>query len=62
MHARLQPKKTLQTDFPFLADEIAEPHSDMKIKVTTFTESQKFYYTIIHVPCFGCIFRMFLFL
>ena len=32
-------------DFPSLANEIAEPHPDVKIKVTAFTESKKFYYT-----------------
>ena len=35
-----------QTDFPRLADEIAEPRPDMNIKVTAFTESKKFYYII----------------
>ena len=32
-------------DFFCLADEIAKPRPDMNIKVTAFTESNKFYYT-----------------
>ena len=32
-------------DFPSLADEIAEQHQDMNIKVTAFTMGKKFYYT-----------------
>ena len=28
-------------DFPSIADEIAEPHPDMNIKVAAFTESEK---------------------
>ena len=37
-----------RTWFPLhLADEIAEQPPDMNIKVTAFTESKKFYYTII---------------
>ena len=47
MHARLRgPNKLLilhqiiiEPDFPSLADEIAEPRSDINIKVTAFTES-----------------------
>ena len=49
MHARLRGSKSLFTfyqilierDFPFLADEIAEPHQDMNIKVAAFTVSEK---------------------
>ena len=49
MHARLRGSKSLLTlyqiinkpDFPSLADEIAEPHPDMNIKVTAFTVSEK---------------------
>ena len=49
MHARLRGPKYLLTlnqiknkpDFPFLADEIAEPRSDMSIKVAAFTVSEK---------------------
>ena len=49
MHARLRGSKSLFTlyqiinkaDFPSLADEIAEPHPDMYIKVTAFTLSEK---------------------
>ena len=46
MHARLRSSKSLLTlyqiipDFPSLADEIAEPHPDMNIKVVVFTESK----------------------
>ena len=36
----------LEPDFYCLADEIAEPRPDINIKVTAFTESIKFYYTI----------------
>ena len=49
MHARLRGSKSLITlyqiinkpDFPSLADEIAEPHPDMNIKVAAFTVSEK---------------------
>ena len=49
MHARLCCSKSLLTlyqikikpDFPSLADEIAEPHPDMNIKVAAFTVSEK---------------------
>ena len=41
--------KSIETDFPSLADEIAEPRSDMNIKVTAFAESKKFYYTELEV-------------
>ena len=49
MHARLRGSKSLLTlyriiikpDFPSLADEIAEPHPDMNIKVAAFTVSEK---------------------
>ena len=52
MHARLRGSKDLCTltdfylllikpDFPSLADEIAEPHPDMNIKVAAFTVSEK---------------------
>ena len=49
MHARLRGSKRLlnlyqiikKTDFPSLADEIAEPRPDMNIKVAAFTESEK---------------------
>ena len=49
MHARLHSSKSLLTihqifikpDFPSLADEIAEPHLDMNIKVAAFTVSEK---------------------
>ena len=48
MHARLRGSKSVLTlylyikpDFPFLADEIAEPHPDMNIKVAAFTVSEK---------------------
>ena len=37
-------KLLLEPDFPCLADEIVEPRPDMNIKVTAFTESNKFYY------------------
>ena len=49
MHARLRGSKNLltlyqitkKTDFPSLADGIAEPHPDMNIKVAAFTVSEK---------------------
>ena len=47
MHARLHGSKSLLTiyqirpDFPSLADEIAEQHPDMSIKVAAFTVSEK---------------------
>ena len=51
MHARLRGSKSLstlyqiikkkKTDSPSLADEIAEPHPDMNIKVGAFTVSEK---------------------
>ena len=49
MHARLRGSKSLlnlyqiinKPDFPSLADEIAEPHPDMNIKVAAFTVSKK---------------------
>ena len=55
MHARLRGSKSLLTlyqiiikpDFPSLADEIAEPHPDMNIKVAAFTVSEKSSNTII---------------
>ena len=59
MHARLPRPNSLhvlilhqiikKTDFPCLADEIAEPRPDMNIKVAAFTESKKFYYTVKHL-------------
>ena len=49
MHTRLRGSKSLLTlyqiiikpDFPFLVDEIAEPHPDINIKVAAFTVSEK---------------------
>ena len=49
MHARLRGSKSLltiykiinKTWFPSLADEIAESHPDMNIKVAAFTVSEK---------------------
>ena len=49
MHSRLTGPKSLITlyqiinkpDFPSLADEIAEPHPDVNIKVAAFTVSEK---------------------
>ena len=49
MHTRLRGSKSLFTlyqiinkpDFPSLADEIAEPHPDMNIKVAAFTVSDE---------------------
>ena len=49
MHARLLCTKSFltlyqninRTDFPYLADEIAEPRPDMNIKVAAFTVSEK---------------------
>ena len=34
-------KLFIKPDFPSLADEIAEPHLDMNIKVAAFTVSEK---------------------
>ena len=34
-------KLYIEPDFPSLADEIAEPHPDMNIKVAAFTVSEK---------------------
>ena len=34
-------KLEIKPDFPSLADEIAEPHPDMTIKVAAFTVSKK---------------------
>ena len=34
-------KLLIKPDFPSLADEIAEPHPDMNIKVAAFTVSEK---------------------
>ena len=34
-------QKAKKPDFPSLADEIAEPHPDMNIKVAAFTVSEK---------------------
>ena len=34
-------------DFPSSADELAEPRSDMNIKVAAFTVSKNVYYTIL---------------
>ena len=49
MHARLRDPNNphilhqiiIEPDFPCLADEIAEPHPDMNIKVAAFTASKK---------------------
>ena len=49
MHARLRGQKSWltlyqiikKTDFPSLADELAEPRPDMNIKVAAFTVSEK---------------------
>ena len=40
MHARLCGSKSLSTLYQ-IADEIAEPHPDMNIKVLAFTVSEK---------------------
>ena len=42
---QLLTKLYLKPDFPSLADEIAEPHPDMNIKVAAFTVSEKPSYT-----------------
>ena len=57
MHARLRGSKSLLTlyqiiikpDPPSLADEIAEPHPDMNIKVAAFTVSEKSSNTYFHI-------------
>ena len=49
MHARLRGSKSLLTlyqiinkpDYPSLADEIAQPHPDINVKVAAFTVSEK---------------------
>ena len=35
------PNQKIKPDIPSLADEIAEPHPDMNIKVAAFTVSEK---------------------
>ena len=60
MHARLCGSNNLltlyqnkiETDFPSLADEIAEPRPDMNIKVAAFTVTQKLYYIFMSDRCF----------
>ena len=42
----------IEPDFPCLADEIAEPHPDMNIKVATFTVSKKSIYIEIRFQIF----------
>ena len=42
-------------DFPFSADERAEPRPDMNIKVTAFTETKKLHYTRISAHVFVSI-------
>ena len=37
----------MKPDFPSLADEIAEPHPDMNIKVAAFTVSEKLSNTVL---------------
>ena len=57
MHARLLGTKSSLTlyqiikkpDFPYLADEIAEPRQDMIMKVAAFTVSEKSSNTITHL-------------
>ena len=44
------PNYKLKPDFPFLADEIAEPHPDMYIKVAAFTVSEKSSNTKLELP------------
>ena len=53
MHVHLRGLKSLliftkleiKPDFPSLADEIAEPHPDINIKVAAFTVNEKSNYT-----------------
>ena len=40
-------KCSIKPDFPSLADEIAEPHPDMNIKVAAFTVSEKSSHTLL---------------
>ena len=40
----------MKPDFPSLADEIAEPHPDMNIKVAAFTVMEKSIKTYIILP------------
>ena len=42
----------IEPDFPFCADEIAEPRPDMNIKVTAFAETKKLHYTRISAHVF----------
>ena len=61
MYARLRGSKSVLTlcqninrpDFPSLADEIAEQHPDMNIKVAAFTVNEKSSntYRLIHAFC-----------
>ena len=60
MHALLRGSKAyylftkllIKPDFPSLADEIAEPHPDMNIKVAAFTVREKSRNTMLHVCLF----------
>ena len=67
MHARLLGTKSLITlhhiikkpDFPYLADEMAEPRPDMNIKVAAFTVSEKSSNTVRNLFPYGTISALF---
>ena len=59
MIMRFKCEFSVYTDFPCLADEIAEPRPDMNIKVATFTVSEKsiktnYLLTLITLNSFMC--------
>ena len=70
MYARLRGSKSLKPlyqiklkpDFPSLADEIAEPHPDINIKVAAFTVSEKSSNTrmLKYIYCIPVLIQMFL--
>ena len=42
-------KLLIKPDFPSLADEVAEPHPDMNIKIAAFTVSEKSSNITLHI-------------
>ena len=47
--------KLIKPDFPFSADEIAEPRPDMNIKLITFTVTKKLYNTVVRLSIAICL-------
>ena len=62
MHAHLRGPYNLLIlivpDFLCLAEEIAKPRPDMNIKVTAFTKSKKFYYTVNYKDPMSLIYHL----